>query len=306
MDPRFLEFFLRVAEFRSINRAALDLNLSQPALSRHIAALERDLGAKLLHRSTTGVHLTEAGAQLAQRARPVLRQLALLGDEIGQHAASQVCLGMPPAWQKLITGPLVKRIALERPEFALRVYEGINNVLRDYMAAGLVDLGIVACGVPAVAKFSRVPLVREPMLLVGDTGAGLDPGIPVALSRLRHTRLVLPGRPNIVRQQIEHVLKRHGHPFKIAVEAETLTLCLELARQGVGYTVMPYCALHDHPYAASMSWAPIRKLELTWALVENEARLHSSAVRDTRRLLVDEVEQRLASGAWPGAARPSL
>jgi len=303
MNPKFLEYFLRVAEFGSINKAALDLHMSQPALSRHISALEHQMRVKLFTRTPGGVRLTEAGSMLCERARPLLRQIALLDDELSQHAAGQVALGMPPSWQRMITGPLVKRLAAELPSVTIRVYEGINNVLRDYMQAGLIDAGVVAYSVPRVPHFSRLPLVREPLLLVGDRKAGLRSDDPVTLSRLRHTKIVLPGRPNVIRRYVENILSRHHHPFQIAVEAESLALCLELARQGVGYTVMPYCALHEHPHGSEFTWAPIRHLELTWVLVENDSRMHSSAVREARRLLLDEVSGRLSRNEWLGAER---
>jgi hypothetical protein len=67
---------------------------------------------------------------------------------------------------------------------------------------------------------------------------------------------------------------------------------------------MPYCALHEHPHGSEFTWAPIRPLELNWVLVENDSRMRSSAVREARRLLVDEVEKRLSRGEWFGAEKP--
>ena len=58
MELTYLQYFLRVAELGSINRAALDLNLSQPALSRNIAALEHEVGTALFLRRRDGVKLT--------------------------------------------------------------------------------------------------------------------------------------------------------------------------------------------------------------------------------------------------------
>jgi LysR family nitrogen assimilation transcriptional regulator len=306
LNPKFLEYFLRVAELGSINRAAVDLHLSQPALSRHMAALEHGMRVKLLHRSSGGVRLTEAGSRLCERARPLLREIALLQEELSGQVTGNVALGMPPSWRQMITAPLVKRLVSESPRLAVRVYEGINNVLRDYMSAGTVDVGVIAYSVPEVSQFSRLPLVREPLLLVGDRKAGLEAGDPVPLSRLRNANIVLPGRPNVIRRHIDNMLTRHRYPFRIAAEAETLALCLELARQGVGYTVMPYCALHQHPHRGELSWAPIRRMALTWVLVENASRAYSSAVREARRVLIDEVSRRLAAKEWPGAERVAV
>lgn len=81
-------------------------------------------------------------------------------------------------------------------------------------------------------------------------------------------------------------------------------LFFQLTRAGRGTsTVMPYCALHEHPHGSEFTWAPIRRLELTWVLVENDSRMHSSAVREARRLLLDEVTRRLSRNEWLGAEK---
>ena len=115
MDARRLEFFLRTVELGSINRAATELNLSQPSLSRWLSILERDVGAPLLVRTRQGVRTTAAGEVLVERVRPILRQLNALRNEIGAKASSQVTFGMPFSMQRLVTAPFVCQIAQEKP-----------------------------------------------------------------------------------------------------------------------------------------------------------------------------------------------
>jgi LysR family nitrogen assimilation transcriptional regulator len=67
MNLNQVEYFLRVAELGSINRAAKELGLSQPALSRSLSQLEHDLGQQLVVRCRTGITITEAGSVLASR-----------------------------------------------------------------------------------------------------------------------------------------------------------------------------------------------------------------------------------------------
>jgi Bacterial regulatory helix-turn-helix protein, lysR family len=73
MDLNQLEYFLRVAELGSINRAAKELGLSQPALSRSLSQLEQDLGQQLVVRCQTGITITEAGSILASRGLALLQ-----------------------------------------------------------------------------------------------------------------------------------------------------------------------------------------------------------------------------------------
>lgn len=77
-----LRLFVRVARAGNFSRAARDLGLSQPSASRIIAALEREVGASLLTRSTRALALTEAGAEYLARVEPALAAL----DE-AEHAA---------------------------------------------------------------------------------------------------------------------------------------------------------------------------------------------------------------------------
>lgn len=303
MESRLLEYFLRVAELGSINKTAVDLHLSQPALSRHIASLEHEMGTKLFSRTQGGVHLTEAGKLLSDRARPLLRQFTILKEQVGEKAAGQLTIGIPPSWQHVFTSPFVEKLVGEYPEVKLRIHEGVSNILRDYMLFGLLDLCIIPFDSSSAAGFRQTSLVREPLVLVGTARDGLKVDEPVPISRLDGVKLILPGRPNIIRTQIEHTLTRKGMVFKVAVETDTLALCLDLARQGLGLTVVPACALFARDYGNSVSWAPIPGLFVTWALWENQARTHSQAVREGRSLVFSTLANTLAGKNWFGAER---
>src|SRR5690554_2574647 len=75
MDVRRLKYFLAVAEHRHFTRAARACHVSQPALSQQIRSLEREVGAPLFDRLTTGVELTPAGEVLRVHAERVVREL---------------------------------------------------------------------------------------------------------------------------------------------------------------------------------------------------------------------------------------
>lgn len=300
MESRILEYYLRVAELGSINKAAADLHLSQPALSRHVAALEHEMGTQLFTRTQGGVLLTESGKLLADRTRPLLRQFAILKEQVSEMATGQVAIGIPTSWQYVFTSPLVERMVERFPGVTLRVHEGVSNVLRDYMYAGLLDLCIVPFATTPATGYRQTALVREPLVLVGGEGSELKPEEPVPVSRLDGLKLVLPGRPNVLRAQVEHTLERKGMSFHSLVETDTLTLCMDLARRGVGYTVVPACAVHYRGFGHTVFWAPIRGMYMTWALCENQARSHSPAVREGRRLAFDTVAEAISLGEWFG------
>ncbi|TCN33190.1 LysR family transcriptional regulator [Sinorhizobium americanum] len=78
-----LRTFLRVAETGSFSAAAIDLNLTQPAVSRQVSALEAHLNTRLLHRTTSAVALTAEGEQIIPMALRVVEAVDALGDTTG-------------------------------------------------------------------------------------------------------------------------------------------------------------------------------------------------------------------------------
>ncbi|WP_050460642.1 LysR family transcriptional regulator [Herbaspirillum autotrophicum] len=306
MNSLPLEYFLRVAEMGSITKSANELRLSQPALSRHMAALERELGVALFTRSHGGVQLTEAGQLLADRARPILRQLSILKEQMGEHATGLLSIGIPPSWHQVFTQEFAARIITNAPGIKLRVYEGASNLLREYMAAGLLDLAIVPFQTNPTSGYCQTSLIREPAMYVGTEQDGLRANQFLPVSTLDGKQLVLPSRPNGLRLQIEHALARKNLFFKIAAEVDTLTLCLTLARSGHAHTVVPSCALYDKEAARGLSWSPLSAIHLTWTLCENDARTHSIAVREGKRLALELIAARVQEGGWQGAEKLNM
>jgi LysR family transcriptional regulator, nitrogen assimilation regulatory protein len=299
MEARLLEYFLRVVELGSINRAAAELNMSQPSLSRWLALLEHEIGTPLLIRGRQGVRATDAGLLLIDRSRPILRQFQLLCEEVGRKASAQVTLGMPFSMQRMVTAPFAEQVARQHPHVTLRVYEGINNSLRRWMQEGVLDVAVMACLEHAPESFTTMPILTEKLVLVGDSKAALRLDTQVPLSRLGIAHIILPGRPNVIRALVENTVRRNGYEYHNRFEAETLSLCLELARRGLGYTVMPYCTLHGQlEEGSTLSAAPIDNLSVTWALHVNRAREHAVVVRSLASALLNFISDQLKSGEW--------
>jgi len=92
-----LRTFLRVAETGSFSAAAIDLKLTQPAVSRQVSALEAQLDARLLHRSTTALALTSEGERMIPMALRVIEAVEALGESAGSvgTASGKVRLSLP-------------------------------------------------------------------------------------------------------------------------------------------------------------------------------------------------------------------
>lgn len=93
-----LELFVAVAQHGQINRAADEMLISQPALSRQISALEKSVGAPLFERHSRGVSLTKAGEILLEEALRTINRMQSVVDEIqsGEHLITSINIGVPP------------------------------------------------------------------------------------------------------------------------------------------------------------------------------------------------------------------
>ena len=165
MDLNQIEHFLRVAELGSINRAAKELGLSQPALSRSLSQLEHDLGQQLVVRCRTGITITEAGSILASRGLALLSEAGAIREELANDPAGRVVVGMP-ALRHLVTLPALQLMRNKSPGTAVRVHEGFNVFLRDMMNHGLLDMAVIAMEKPSETSIVPELLVREPLVLV--------------------------------------------------------------------------------------------------------------------------------------------
>lgn len=120
MNLHQLKSFLAVAQHGQIFRAAEELHVSQPALSRQMAALESDIGVPLLERHARGVTLTRAGEALHKDASDILARMESMVAEIrsGEHLKVNVKVGVPPgvpsSWlrERLGQAPESTRISL--------------------------------------------------------------------------------------------------------------------------------------------------------------------------------------------------
>ena len=162
LDPRRLLTFRAVARAGSFSAAARELSLTQPAVSQQIAALERELGARLLHRGPGGLSLTDAGAlalehadALAERMAIADAQLEELGDEDGT-----LRVGAFPSALATLVPAAIERLVPRRVE----AVEGTMEELPALVADG--SLHVALCFQDAAAPPREYPGLRRHDLMV--------------------------------------------------------------------------------------------------------------------------------------------
>jgi LysR family nitrogen assimilation transcriptional regulator len=301
MDLNQLEYFLRVAELGSINRAAKEIGLSQPALSRSLSQLERDLGQQLVVRCRTGITITEAGSILAVRGLALLREAGAIREELANDPAGRVVVGMPAALRHLVTIPALQAMRSGSPGTAVRVHEGFNIFLRDMLKHGLLDVAVIAVEQVSDASIAPQMLVREPLVLVRSAKLP-PPHDPVRIEDVVEFPLALPGRPNTVRGIVDRAIRERRLTAKVPLEPENPGLCLDFVRCGlVGQTVTLRSVLVERD-TSGMHVAPIDGRELHWAFVLHRQRHNLAPVRRLASIVRSTITNAVRNGTWSGAS----
>ncbi|WP_312223081.1 LysR family transcriptional regulator [Rhizobium rhizoryzae] len=300
MNLRKWEYFLKAAELGNLSRVAEKLDISQPALSRQIAALEQEVGASLFHRTGRGLTLTPAGEVFRSRAEGILEEIARVPEEV-VHAANtpsgRLAFGAPPFMGRMLTGKLVADFLETYPHVRLRVRGAHSLQLREAIFFRDIDVGILAAPLTEPDLLIE-PLLEEQLYLVGPVGCGLRSDRPISLDGVADRKLILTPRPDGLRTLIEAEFARIGRRVKVAVETEYAPMD-DLIRRNVGYAIMPFCGMVDSPLT-QFEWAPIDGLKVTWVI----ALLGASERTLAARCLVDMIKTltfaNLQSGRWKG------
>lgn len=173
MELRQLSYFSKVAEVRSLNRAAAILHMTQPSLSRQIMALERELGHTLLNRTARGVEPTAAGLGLLRHLDNVFAQVERIPEVVrtagNEHQLVRVGVpqGLPQQWGIA----LLDAIDADLPNVRVSLHEATTEEQRQLLQNSSIDIGLIHARAP---ELSCELLFRQRM------GVAVPPGSALA------------------------------------------------------------------------------------------------------------------------------
>ncbi|GAA1122784.1 LysR family transcriptional regulator [Kribbella jejuensis] len=190
MDIRQLRCLVEIVDSGTFTDAAIELGISQAAVSRNLLALERELGVRLLHRTSRSLTPTTAGVRVLARARHILAEL----DELVAEATSgHTRLRVGHAWSAFgsHTREFQRRWAAEHPGVELQLIR--TNTTTGGLAEGLCDLAVVRNHLD-LRRFAHVLLTQERRYCALPADDPLTRKRAVTLDQLRTRTLVIDRR----------------------------------------------------------------------------------------------------------------
>ena len=299
MNLRSLRYFLKVAEYGSLTRAALDLHITQPSLTQHLRHLEDHFGIRLFVRHGRGVVLTEPGKVLRDRGEALIDQIDGLRSELESSAAQPsgtLSVGMPISWSDRVTYPVVERFRRLYPDVRLKLVVNASEALAAAMSNNDIQFAVLT-EIDDLTHFRSTPIVEDGLFLVGPASSDLKGKAVAALDDLVGYPMILPLNSTVGLRRIDRALAALGLTLNRVMETASTNI-LPLIARGAGFTALGAAALPpmnaDSLYAA----IPISGLSITWALAVPKNRPKTAAVAAFEELLIEQVTQSSASGHW--------
>ncbi|CAM5765942.1 LysR family transcriptional regulator [Labrys miyagiensis] len=243
IDIRQMRYFVTLAETLHFGRAAERLHLTQPPLTRQIAALEKELGVRLLERHSRQARLTPAGTQFLQDARTVLATFEQACDNArlaDRGELGRLSIGFMMHAAHTIVPRLARRYMADHPGVELKLREVIPNVLIDDVLAGRHDVGVVFP--PGHVRGLEARVVHREKLCVA-----LYPGHPLAAENIV-APADLEGLPLIatpveispaLRDSIVAYCRSAGFLPEIRLETQLQQTIVSLVAEELGIALVP-------------------------------------------------------------------
>lgn len=273
MDARQLEYFLAIVEHGGFSKAAAALHVAQPSLSQAMATLEADLGVALFHRVGRGVVLSEAGAELLEPSRRVLRDLAAVRDTAaglaGLHGGTVEVATMPsPGIEPLTT--LIHRFAELHPSVTVSTQAAFTpDEVVALVRSGACELGLLGSASPVNPSGLDVLHVEDqPFVVVAAPGGTIEDGVTIRPADLAGQKLIASRTGSLMRSIVDDITATAGGSgTQIVTVVDHRTSILPLALTGVGVAVLP------------SSWTRLaRRCGAAVAPLEPTAQLHVTMV----------------------------
>lgn len=254
MNLEQLRSFVEVARSGHFTRAAAQLHLAQPSLSRQISALESDLGATLFHRARGNVSMTAAGESLLPLATRMLADAETVRFEMQELAGlrrGRVRLGATPTLCISLVAEVLTAFHTAHPGIELHLTESGSLGLLEELAGGTLDLALITTaddGTTPTARLRRLPILTEELVVVASAKSAVFDGVEaLSLAQLAALPQITFHESYELRATTMQAFRDAGLTPTIVLEGAEMDAVLRCVERGLGVAVVPAMVMVDRP-----------------------------------------------------------
>jgi DNA-binding transcriptional LysR family regulator len=298
-----LEYVAAVARLGSFRRAAEEIQVSQPALSESVRALERELGVDILERGRQGARVSESGRDLLPHVLTVLDSVdRLRGAANDQHRSRRVVrVGTVNAATVQLVTPVIRQFREAHGSTQVEVFGAAHADVQRSLLEGSSDLGLVNYleGDDLPPELETTPLLSGRPVVCMRPDNPLAARAKVRVSDVRAAPLIVM-RPGYVMYRYLHRLLQDDIPaFSYSTDGAEMGKIM--VAEGLGVTILPDFSVIGDPLEACgiITWRPISGDRTGVRLVIQRLRSASAprAARDLHRMFVQRAREIRATRA---------
>ncbi len=235
-----LAAFLAVARNGSVTRAAATLDLSQPALTERLRALERQLGAELFVRTRRGVRLSEAGRAFvphAERAIAAIDEGRRAVEQQRRGETGRLAIGSAPAVSTYLLPPALRRFQRAHPSVHLSVRTGHSEEILDLVLRDEIELGLVRELHHSAVE--ATPLYDDELVLVVLPTHAFAARGRVRVDDLARENLVTFDRASSYNELTQALFREAGVAPRGVIELDNVEGAKRCVLRGLGVALLP-------------------------------------------------------------------
>ncbi len=257
------DYFLKIAEYKSISKAAESLYVSQPSLTKYLQRLESSVGAQLFDRKQTPLRLTTAGEyflEYVMNRKEEEKKLAARMEEIRNQGRERITIGMP-LWRSSVLLPeFLPAFSRRHPLIQVRLLEGAASFLENAIRTEQVDFGIMNLPVNyADTRYKilaeeyifligsrEMPAVQEILRRQDQPKEGQHPHADI--SSLRENPFILSKPGQHLTDFVNQMLSRRHLSLNCILRTGNVATAVNLAAAGLGFTFVPELGTQAHSF----------------------------------------------------------
>ncbi|NRP21736.1 HTH-type transcriptional regulator BenM [Ensifer adhaerens] len=243
MELRQLNYFVAVAEELHFGRAAARVHIAQPALSCQIQSLEKELGVRLLERSTRRVELTRAGEVYYDRCVRILGDIDLSAEvvrSVAGKARRKIRIGtVYPATIGLLPS-FLSRIGRKYPDIELHISSGSTNDIIRGLENGQINLGFIR-PVENIGSLRFFSIAHERYLLAMEKNSALLARSEIGIEDLKGEKIISFSRQNLsyTERYFAEKFEEHDLAKSVAYTCDDTFSLVSLVSAGLGIGFAP-------------------------------------------------------------------
>jgi len=242
MDISSLQAFITVARYKSFSKASEHMFITQPAVSKRVASLEDELGARLFNRITRQISLTDAGKQLLPKAQDLVSQaedMQRYASNLNDSVSGRLAVAIAHHVGLHRMPPILKEFNRRYPDVWLDILFEDSHRAFHAVEQGDIEFAVVTLPTELPTTLEKQPIWVDTLNVVAGVEHPVSKLTSVTIEELSHYSALLPSKDTETHQIIRREFESEGFELEVQMETNNLETLKMMVAAGLGWSLLP-------------------------------------------------------------------